>query len=301
MARTRNLFLAGLLFFVFACETPRQGLDQIFPGAALEKGWSWHGLPVHYQPENLYDYINGEAELYLSYGFKELATLTYFWGDPEDTSIVVDIYDMGDRLNAFGLYSNYTFPEYNYEDMGVEVIVSDYGIKFFKDRYVVEIQSSGVSPKLDNAMRIVARRTVKRIFEPPDQPNLFVLLPPEGRIDKTERYKAQEMLNQDFLPGGFEAKYRILGEEGVGFVILFENEQTALEGLEKLKLFYRRNKKLISLNAIQDTQGFGVKTDYHDLLFVTATGPYLIGSQDFQSTQKGLELLKRFQITVKKI
>ena len=68
MIKYKHLIAAGLILLI-ACEVPRKGLDQIFPGAGFEKGWSWHGSPKHYFPENLYDYINGEAELYLSYGF----------------------------------------------------------------------------------------------------------------------------------------------------------------------------------------------------------------------------------------
>lgn len=296
MIRLKFILSAFVFIFLVACEKPEHGLDQIFPGAGLEKGWSWLGMPIHYQPENLYDYINGEAELYLSYGFREMATLTYFWGDPDDTSIVVDIYDMGDRLLAFGLYSNYRFPDYHYEDIGEEAIVSEYGIKFFKSRYVVEIKSSGISKKLNEAMRIVAQRLAKRIEAPADQPDLLALLPGEGRIDKSERYRAQEMLNQDFLPGGFEAQYQIMNQEGSGFVIPFENEQKVLEGFNKLKLFHEKSGKLFSIESISTSRGFGVKTAYHHLMFVTLTGRYLIGSRDFQSAQRGLELLKRIEL-----
>ena len=104
------------------------------------------------------------------------------------------------------------------------------------------------------------------------------------------------MLNQDFLPGGFEARYQIMHEEGSGFVIPFENEQKVLEGFNKLKLFHQKSGKLFTIESISTSRGFGIKTAYHHLMFVTLTGRYLIGSRDFQSAQRGLELLKRIEL-----
>src|SRR4030042_4975524 len=97
----------GVLLLACVCDPGLKGLDQLFPGPGFEKGWSWQGVPRHFTVQNLYEYIDGEAELYYAYGFRELATLTYFWKNPEDTFFTVNVYDMGDSLNAFGIYSNY--------------------------------------------------------------------------------------------------------------------------------------------------------------------------------------------------
>ncbi len=170
MFRKFSCLFFVLFGFALSCENPQKGLDQLFPGPGFEKGWSWFEMPTHYNPEDLYDYIDGEAELYLSYGFKELATLTYFWRSVDDTFLVVDIYDMGTSLNGFGLYSVYRHPEYKFEDIGTEAIVSDFGIKFYQGRYVVELKAGNDSEKTSHAVRVVAQKISERIGEPAEPP-----------------------------------------------------------------------------------------------------------------------------------
>ncbi len=294
MRRLGIIWSLSILVFIISCEKPGEGLDQLFPGAGFKKGWSWHGMPTHYTAENLYEYIDGEAELYLAYGFKEMATLTYFWGDPVDSSFVVDIYDMRDELHAFGLYSNYRFPEYQYKDIGTEAIVSEFGIKFYRGNYVVEFKSSVDTKKFNNAMFTIAKKIVKRIETPANLP-ILALLPAEGKIDRSERYKAHAMLNQDFLPGGLEARYRIMDEEGGGFIILFEDDETAQHGIDELRTFYQGEGNVFPIQSVSHKSGFGVRTRYHGLVLISSLDEYVFGVQDFTSNRKGLALLKRIK------
>lgn len=54
--------------------------------------------------ENLYEYINGHAEYFLSAGFRSLAVAEYrLPTDGKQPSAVVDLYDMGEPLNALGV------------------------------------------------------------------------------------------------------------------------------------------------------------------------------------------------------
>jgi hypothetical protein len=282
--------LFSVIFYI-SCEQPRAGLDQLFPGAGFEKGWSWHGKPKIYSPQNLYEYIDGEAELYLSYDFKELATLIYFWGSSEDTFFTVDVYDMGTPLNAFGLYSSYRYPGYQYEKIGTESFVSDFGLKFFQGRFVVEIKSSDESEKCGKAVRVVAGLVADRIIDPVGFPDLIRLLPETDQIPQTLRYYAKEMLNQSFLPQGLEAKYRLGDEEATGFTILFENNQSAEEGLEKLKSFYEESGGQFTESNLPKGIAFSVKTPYHGYTLLAINGKVLNGIQDLSNPEKGFTFL----------
>ena len=53
-----------------------------------------------YGPADLFVYINGQAELYLSYGFLRVVAGTFVSSAAPDQAIVVDVYDMGSRLKA---------------------------------------------------------------------------------------------------------------------------------------------------------------------------------------------------------
>ncbi len=289
----KNLYYLLVLMTLLSCDSAQTGLDQFFPGPGFEKGWSWEGKPRHYVPEDLYNYINGEAELYHSYGFVECATLTYFWGSPDDTSFVVDIYDMGIPINAFGLYSIYRHPGYQYEAIGAEAVVSAFGIKYYQGSYVIELKAGDSSEKTQQAMQTVARRVSERIPDPAEPPELINLLPLEDQVDKTLRYTANEMLNQAFLPAGLEATYRIGDEEVMGFVVLFDDTEKARTGLMDLRFFYEESGDQFVADSQINQEGFVVKTRYHGYVVVSLMSRYLAGIQDLSSPEGGTDLLRR--------
>ena len=60
--------------------------ESLLPSPGFAEGWAMDGGVDSYGPETLFDYINGEAELYYPYGFEELETATYaYHGDLDDT------------------------------------------------------------------------------------------------------------------------------------------------------------------------------------------------------------------------
>ncbi len=95
--------------------SPPSAADQKLEGflpASCAPGWAMEGKVATYTPENLYRYIDGEAEIYLPYGFKKAATVRYVKTDtptagPQEKGMVVNIFEMGSLLDAFGIYANY--------------------------------------------------------------------------------------------------------------------------------------------------------------------------------------------------
>ena len=65
--------------------------------------WRVSEADVVYDRETLYDYMNGGAEVYLSYDFR--AVWSRVFNGPGDGEIVLDVYDMGFSPEAFGVFS----------------------------------------------------------------------------------------------------------------------------------------------------------------------------------------------------
>ena len=292
------LVLAFVILVFSACDRLEKGLDGLFPGPGFEKGWSWHRKPVHYLPDNLYEYIDGEAELYLSYGFQEMATLRYFWGNPDDTSFVVDVFDMGDSLNAFGLYSSYRNPDYEFLDLGTEAFISDFGLKFFQGRNVVELKSVVAGPKVRNAMITVARQLAGRIPQKAVFPSLLTLLPLEGQVGKTLQYIPRDMLNQAFLPRGLEAKYRIGNREVSAFVVFFSDSVQAKAGFEQLLTFYRDTEGAEGRKDVLVSGRISLETRYHGTVTLERLSSELFGVFDMASAGEGISLMNSIRNTL---
>jgi len=61
--------------------------------------------PEVFEPDNLYEKINGQAELYLSAGFVRLKSQWFAEVKNPDSIFEVYIYHMGKGINAFSVYS----------------------------------------------------------------------------------------------------------------------------------------------------------------------------------------------------
>ncbi|MBN2202028.1 hypothetical protein JW777_08760 [bacterium] len=282
---TRILLTAAVAVFI-SCGSGRKGIDRLFPSPGFEKGWNWDGRPRHFTPQNLYEAINGEADLYIGYGIQEFGTLLYYWGSPSDTFFVVDIYDMGTPLNAFGVYSNLRHPEYRFEDIGDEGFVHDYGMKFYKGRFLVDVKLGDFSEKCRRAALIVARETERRIRSARKRPALLELLPGERQVSHTLRYVRREMLNQGFLPGGLEARYSLNGSEVTCFVVIFDSTAQARRGFEELRTFHAMTGRLFPAR-LPGQEGLAAHSAYHGVFLAFRQKSLIAGVQDLPDAESG--------------
>jgi hypothetical protein len=283
---------AAVLALLCACSRPHSGLDRLFPSPGFEKGWQWDGKPAHFTAQTLYEHIDGEAELYLGYGFQELASLVYFWDSPEDTFFVVDVYRLDSALNAFGLYSNLRHPEYRYQDIGVEAFVSDYGMKFQKGDCLVDIRAGNLSERCRRAVLVVATEIARRIPDSKRPPRELGLLPAGRQVPRSLRYVGKEMLNQGFLPGGMEARYALDEGEATGFVILFANPREARQGFDRFREYTAvSGRGFLAAKLPGDTAFVGV-TAYHGTAMVFLAGTVIGGVQDCANVEQGMDLVQ---------
>ena len=74
----------------------------LFPPSVLDGGWTVDGRMETYDPENLYEKINGAAEQYLSFGFRKLHYLTLSDGEH---FVTAEIYDQGSFPNTLGIFA----------------------------------------------------------------------------------------------------------------------------------------------------------------------------------------------------
>jgi hypothetical protein len=104
--------------------------------------------PATWNPDNMYEHVNGEAELLKRYGVVSLTYVTY---ESEGGSFLsVDILDMGASVNSFGLYSLYAGCEGNeYSSYGATVLPGDFTSYAMLGHYFMRIDfdASGVNKK----------------------------------------------------------------------------------------------------------------------------------------------------------
>ena len=138
-------------------------VDNFLPASGFEQGWALSGKINHYNSDNLYMYINGEAELFLPYGFDTVSSGFYSKGNDPASGIVADIYKMGSLIDAFGIYSNYRDPDAEKIKFGAGGFVEDSQLMFYKDRYFVRLSVSGTVTGARDKLVIVAKEIDRRL------------------------------------------------------------------------------------------------------------------------------------------
>src|ERR1039458_1446475 len=125
-----------LLSIVLASPASAQDSTSLFPSF---RGWTIATDKTVYNPNNLWDIIDGAADLFLEYGFVDLHIGRYHKG--EDSEIRVELYKFDSEVDAFGIYSQERNPEYAFIDIGVQAYREEGVLNFLTGIYYVKIMT----------------------------------------------------------------------------------------------------------------------------------------------------------------
>jgi hypothetical protein len=139
--------------------------------------------------KNLFDYMDGGAELYLSYDFQRLSVQEY---RDKDRVITVEVYEMNTSPDAFGLYS--FDQEADTAGRGENLTIGDKAsfssgmLKFWKGNYLVRVVDLNGNDQFKDVILEFGRRISSKIDEKGEPPFLLSKLPAEGLILNSERF-----------------------------------------------------------------------------------------------------------------
>ncbi|MFC1555737.1 DUF6599 family protein [candidate division KSB1 bacterium] len=212
------------------------GLKGLLPITTSIAEWDREGETRSYTEGSLWEYINGGADAYLLYGFQEVVTADYkHTASGQDA--VIDIYEMQDPLNAFGIYANERNPEYNFEKIGAEGYMDETNINFWVDRYYVKIttfeDNSTISEDLKKLAYSIANMTNSSATEPAE----LGFFPGENLQKYEMKYIPKDVLGQSYLYNGFEAIYAAGDDEYKMFLIKLDTADEAVSALNRYKEF----------------------------------------------------------------
>ncbi len=126
----------------------------IFPAAILEGGWTLRGSVQTFTPDTLYEKINGQAEQYHKFDFRELSFATLEHGEQ---TLDLYLYDQGNFANALGLYAEQRAERSVVAEAPVFLTPSTVGASGMVDRYVFHALGSSENPELAAKGRQVAK------------------------------------------------------------------------------------------------------------------------------------------------
>jgi hypothetical protein len=291
-----SLFL--LTFFLLAVPIPSLAQDTSLGKVVTltEQSKVWHlEEPVKlYTPDDLFTYINGEAELYMPYGFTQLASAFYKKAESKsEIGLAVDVYKMGSLLDAFGIYAQYRKPDNPFLSIGCEGYVNPSQLMFYQDRYFIHLAASGTSEIDRSVFETFARAVSKNLPSSSSLPPELNLMKVKSLIPRTERYYPEGLLGYRFFRHGLIALAQLEHKKVRFFVLKEESPDSAQKTVTAyVQYLDSSGKKFQPLESSSGERTLFAVDPLHRGLIIGTKGRYVYGTTDLDNPGQGSGLVK---------
>jgi len=226
----RNKIIAKILLIAFVCNFGIQFLfGQNDIGYYLPKNkeagtWQPAGSPEKAVGEDLFLLINGGAEIYYEYGFKQAIMQSY--QSENGKSINLEIFEMNDPVSAFGIYTFKTSLTGEEIQIGDEALLEDYYLNFWKSNFLVTITGFDSEKETINGLNTIARAIDAKIKSNGQKPDLVNLLLEDSLKKHGVKYLKGNLAlfnNYELSSGNiFGLRQGVIGDYGTYKILIFK-------------------------------------------------------------------------------
>jgi len=234
--------------------------------------WKLAEEPRLFRPDTLFEYIDGAAEVYLSYDFKELL-VAQFQEKSSKASVTMEIYDMGNGRHAFGIYSAERYPESRFLSIGNQGYLDEGSLNFLVGRYYVKLLCFEAGTRSEEILMLYAKDVTGKVKDPGSLPALLSVFPREGLVANGEKFILRNFLGYKYLGNGFSANYKLKDLEFDCFFIEGKSEADAGAMLKQYLDHFAKT----GPPAEKQGLGFHAVDPYLKHVFLAQVGKYLCG------------------------
>ena len=295
------LSLSGIVFSGTYC------MESLVPRETPD-GWTLRSAPQTFDKETLFNHINGQADLFLQYGFQRSIFAGYKHKNGSKGRIDLDIYDMDNVVQAFGIFSRFR-QDNRSAGIGLDSNQKDRHILFYKGKYFVVVRATESIP---SDLKQIAKIVETRIIHGSHPPKELGYFPKKGLKPGSIEYYPQGLLGRQFLKRGFKATYSVpdtngpkhdaeaQGPDSNLFLAIFKNPEEAVKAQQSFKELLAENGSVRQLTQAQS----GLETvkgedKYQGKLIIVLKGRYLVGATGFAQEKDAESLLAGLIASIK--
>lgn len=191
--------------------TPAPARPSATKGAELEPkvaGLKAQGPTEFYNPDNLFEKINGRAPAYLGFNFQQLRTRSFSVDGSADSYVDLYEYRMDTPVNAFGIYALESDAKGKPLDFVADGYGGEMGYFFRQGNCYIQIIASDRKPRTLELALALAKSTASAIK--PDNTGVDGArrLPATGLVAGSIAFVQDNALGQAAFKNVFEAKYQ---------------------------------------------------------------------------------------------
>jgi hypothetical protein len=199
-----------------------------------------------YSPDNLYEYMDGGADIFVLYGVK---TMLHLDAKVRTVDVTVDIFDMGSPNAAFGMYAAERSPDYDFIAMGAEGYRNKGILNFVQGRHYIKL--AGFGDGADAVLEAWANALSARVGSDTALPAMLTRLPSGHLKPHSEQYIPNDPLGHTFLGPAYVASYEFNSHESKLFVTLAENDNDAHKRLKQLEAHFAKTGECVAAPDIE--------------------------------------------------
>lgn len=276
------LLLAGSLVASFWSYSETRGEASFLPGEP-QQGWALMEGPRVFTKKTLFEHIDGQAELFFKYGFRQCTSAVFKERKNPENQIDADIYDMGNTLQAFGIFSRLR-TEGQPGGFGFDSTLEERSALFYQGKYFVMLYATEENPVL---LKQLATQISSKISDPSPPPRELGYFPKAGLKPGSIQYFPEGLLGHQFLKGGFQGAYTNGERDYQLFLAVFKKPQDGQRAFDAFKDYLTQKGK----GTPRVTPEFGSKTlrgdsPYQGQIVVLQKGSYLVGGMGPQFGEK---------------
>lgn len=147
------------------------------PAAQDLQSWTPKPPLQHFAGNDLFLYIDGGADIYLEYGFKQVVVQDY--QDATGRTITLEIFEMSGPESAYGMYTFKSTAKGRPYGIGQEARLEDYYLNFWKGPCLVTLTGFDAGRDCVQGLLQIARAANAKIPLKGNRPALMEILPKE--------------------------------------------------------------------------------------------------------------------------
>ena len=259
-------------------------------GSLAPSGFETPSKTEVYNPENLYEKIDGKAPLYTDSGFEKLSARRFVSKNRENLGMELYVFDMGNVKNAFSVYSVQ-------KRAGTEILpdmASAYktsnAIYFVHGKYYIELVGFSESEELFKAMTKIAQRVSSVLaVDKATEIDELGLFPPGDIVPGSFKLYLTNAFGFEGLTDIFTARYEFDNQTITAFLSKRTNSEDARTVAESYRSFLIENGAVVKQTTNKILEGKVV--DFYDTTeIVFAIGPFVAGIHEAEAQQPAEKL-----------
>lgn len=189
--------------------------------------WEVYDKVMEFTAINLYELINGGAELYLAYDMAKMLFVNFVHKTDKGLYIELYIYDMGTPTNAFGIFSAERFQTATSLNLGRDSYNVDAHYFIWNGRYYIRIIASDFTEELKQMGLNMARKVTPCLYDSGEPVWGLTALPHNDLIPGSLRYFKIDAMGLNFMRDTYTAKYLKGNTEISAFLSRQESPESA--------------------------------------------------------------------------